>query len=121
MKKVMLIALLTFPLLLVGCGSPSYSIRVVDGLPKETFLTFSKDSAPNVGDVFVLYRLQQAPASSGSGHGGHGGHGGGGGGPINLKHEIGKVQVVKIADETHALVKILFGYVEYGVKAEKVN
>ncbi len=40
---------------------------------------------------------------------------------MSLKHEIGKVQVVKIADETHALVKVLSGYVEDGVKAEKAE
>jgi len=105
---------------LYGCSSSSYSIRVIDGLPKETYLTFSKGSPVNVGDVFVLYHMQQAPAS-GSGHGGHGGHGGGGGGPLNLKHEVGRVQVIKIADETHALVKVLSGYAEDGLNAEKVE
>lgn len=105
---------------LYGCSSSSYGIRVIDGLPKETYLTFSKGSPVNVGDVFVLYHLQQAPAGGGS-HGGHGGHGGGGGGPLNLKHEVGRVQVVSIADETHALVKLLSGYAENGLNAEKVE
>lgn len=104
-------------LLLSGCSPPSYGIRVIDGLPKETYLTFSKGSPINVGDVFVLYHIQQAPASSS----GHGGHGGGGGGPLNLRHGVGRVQVIKIADETHALVKILSGTAEDGVQVEKVE
>ncbi len=108
-----------FVLFLAGCSSASYSIKVVDGLPKEIYLTFTKGSPVQVGETYTLFHLQQAPASSGGGHGGHGGHGGGG--TVNLKHEIGKVQVVKIADETHALVKVLSGYVEDGVKAEKVE
>lgn len=121
MKQSILITALVLQLVfLLACGSPSYSIRVVDGLPKETYLTFSKGTQVNVGDVFVLFHLQQAPSSSGGHGGGHGGHGGGGG-TINLKHEIGKVQVVTIADETHALVKVLSGYAEDGVKAEKVQ
>lgn len=119
MKQVIIVTSFAFLLFLAGCSSASYSIRVVDGLPKETYLTFSKGSPVQVGDVFMLYHLQPAPASSGGGHGGHGG--GGGGGTVNLKHEIGKVQVVKIADETHALVKVLSGYVEDGVKAEKAE
>ena len=106
--------------LFYGCSPSSYGIRVIDGLPKETHLTFSKRSPVNVGDVFVLYRIQQAPASGG-GHGGHGGHGGGGGGPLNLRYEVGRVQVIKIADETHALIKILSGTPEEGVQVEKVE
>ncbi|HEX9657073.1 MAG TPA: hypothetical protein VGB89_09215 [Bacteroidota bacterium] len=105
-------------LLFSGCSSSSYGIRVVDGLPKETYLTFSKGSPVNVGDVFVLYHIQQAPAS-GSGHGGHGGHGGGG--PLNLRKEVGRVQVVSIADDTHALVKVLSGQADDGLEAEKVE
>ena len=105
--------------ILYGCSS-SYGIRIIDGLRKETYLTFSKGSPVNVGDVFMLYHMRQAPAS-GSGHGGHGGHGGGGGGPLNLKHEVGRVQVIKIADETHALVKVISGYAEDGLNAEKLD
>jgi hypothetical protein len=118
MKQIGLIILAAT--ILYGCSSSSYGIRVIDGLPKETYLTFSKGSPVNVGDVFVLYHIQQAPAS-GSGHGGHGGHGGGGGGPLNLKHEAGRVQVIKIADETHAVVKILSGIAEDDVQVEKVE
>lgn len=119
LKQLIKVASFTLVLLLSGCSASSYSIKLVDGLPKETYLTFSKGSPVQVGEIYALYHLQQAPASSGGGHGGHGGHGGGG--TINLKHEIGKVQIVKIADETHALVKVLSGYVEDGVKAEKVE
>lgn len=103
--------------ILNGCSSSSYGIRVIDGAPKEVYLTFSKGTYVNVGDIFVLYHIQQAPAS-GSGHGAHGGHGGG---PLNLKHEVGRVQVIKVADETHALVKVLSGYAEDGLNAEKLE
>ena len=91
---------------------------MVDGLPKEIYLTFTKGSPVQVGETYTLYHLQQAPANA-SGHGAHGGHGGSG--TINFKHEIGKMQVVSIADETHALVKVLSGYVEDGVRAEKAE
>lgn len=105
-------------LLFSGCSSSSYGIRVIDGVPKEVYLTFSKGTDVKVGDTFVLYRVQQAPSTS-SQHGGHGGHSGGG--PLNFKQEVGKVQVVKIADETHALVKVLNGYVADGLNVEKVE
>ncbi len=119
MRHTVMTIAFTLGLFLGACSSPSYSIRVVDGLPKETYLTFSKGSPVQVGEIYVLFHLQQAPASSGAGHGGHGGHGGGG--TMNLKHEIGKVQVVKITDDIHALVKVLSGYVEDGVRAEKTQ
>jgi hypothetical protein len=120
MKQAIIATAFALLLLASGCSSSSYGIRVIDGLPKETYLTFSKGSMVSVGDVFVLYHIQQAPASGG-GHGGHGGHGGAGSGPLNLKHEVGKVQVIRIADETHALVKILSGIAEDDVQAEKVE
>jgi hypothetical protein len=115
MRQAIIVTAFAFALFLAGCSLASYSIKVVDGLPKEIYLTFTKGSPVQVGDIFTLYHLQQAPANA-SGHGGHGGSG-----TINLKHEIGKVQVVSIADETHALVKVLSGYVEDGVQAEKVE
>lgn len=117
MKQVCFALPVILLLLFSGCSSSSYGIRVINGLPKETYLTFSKGSPVNVGDVFVLYHIQQAPASGS----GHGGHGGGGGGPLNLKHEVGRVQIVSISDETHALVKILSGIAEDGVQVEKVE
>ncbi|MBI4535648.1 MAG: hypothetical protein HY708_05170 [Ignavibacteriae bacterium] len=115
MKRLALVTLAAT--LLYGCSSSSYGIRVVDGLPKETYLTFSKGSPVNVGDVFILYHMQQASASGG----GHGGHGGGGGGPLNLKHEVGRVQVVSIADDTHALVRVISGRAEDGLDAERAE
>jgi len=116
MKQLWFALIVVLMLASTGCGSISYGIHVVDGLPKETYLTFSKGSPVSVGDVFVLYRIQEAP-SSGGGHGGHSGHGVGG--SAKMKHEVGRVQVIKMADETHALVKILSGYAEDGLKAEK--
>jgi hypothetical protein len=115
MKNIGLVV--TTVIVLYGCSSTSYGIRVVEGLPKETYLTFSKGSPAGVGDVFILYHIQQPPASGG----GHGGHGGAGSGSLNLKHEVGRVQVIKIADETHALIKILSGIAEDGVQVEKVE
>jgi len=106
--------LLAFP----GCGSASYGIRVIDGLPKETYLTFSKGGPVRIGDVFIPYHIQQAPAR-GSGLGPHGGHGGSG--SLGRKQEVGRVQVVKMADETHALVSILPGYAQDGLKAERIE
>ncbi len=116
MKKIGVIVAMA--LFLLSCGSSSYGIRVVDGLPKETYVTFSKGSGVQVGEVFILYRMQQPPVSSGS-HAGHGGHGSGG--ELNLKEEVGRVQVVKIVDETHALVKVLSGNAEDGLKVEKAD
>jgi hypothetical protein len=103
-----------------GCGMSSYGIHVIDGLPKEIYLTFSKGSPVNVGDVFVLYHIQQAPASHG-GHGSHGGLGAGGSERVNVKHEVGKVQVVSIADDTHARVTVLSGHAEDGLHVEKAE
>jgi hypothetical protein len=100
-----------------GCGMSSYGIHVIDGLHKEIYLNFSKGSPVNVGDVFVLYRIQQTPASGG----GHGGHGGAGSRSVNLKLEAGKVQVVSIADDTHARVTVLSGHAEDGLHAEKAE
>ena len=115
MKHVWL-ALPVIPLILFsGCSPSSYSIRVIDGAPKEVYLTFSKGTDVKVGDVFLLYRMQPPP-ENGGGHSHHGG-----GGQLNLKQEVGRVHVVSIADETHALVKVLSGYAENGLNAEKVE
>lgn len=99
---------------IIGCSS-SFTIQVIDGLPKEVYLKFDKGADVKVGDVFVLYRVL-TPSGGGGSHGAHGA-----GGPMNLKQEIGRVQVVQIADETHALVKILSGIVEDGLTAEKMH
>lgn len=98
-----------------GCSSSSYGIQVVNGAPKEVYLTFSKGADVKVGEVFLLYRMELPPA----GAGGHNHHGGGG--PLNLKQEVGRVQVVSIVDETHALVKVLSGHAEDGLNADKIE
>jgi hypothetical protein len=99
-----------------GCASSASSIHVVDGLSREVFLTFSKGTDVRVHDVFVVYHVQVSPRSA-TGGGGHAGHGGGG--AVNLRHTIGRVQVIELVDERHALVKVLSGQVEEGALAEK--
>ena len=78
-------------------------------------MTFSKGTEVKVGDVFVMYRIQ-SPPRNGGGHSHHGG-----GGTLNLREEVGRVQVVSIADDTHALVKLLLGQAEDGLDAEEVE
>jgi len=116
MTKIGLIVIAA--VILFGCSSSSYGIRLIDGAPREIYLTFSKGTDVKVGEIFTLYRIQQPPSGSGQ-HAGHGGHGGGG--RLNFRQEVGKVQVLSIADETHALVRVLSGYAEDGLAAEKVE
>ena len=118
MKEVSFAVAIALLLLSSGCGS-SYNIRVIDGAPKEVYLTFSKGADVKVGDIFVLYRTQESSSMGGqqAGHAGHGGHGGGG--QLSVKQEVGRVQVIRIVGETHASVKVLSGIVEDGLKAEK--
>lgn len=99
-----------------GCASSSYSIHVIDGLSREVYLTFSKGADVKVDDVFVLYHDQMAPSNT-TGGGGHAGHGGGGSSMV--RHTIGRVQVIRLVDENHALVKVLSGEIEEGVHAAK--
>lgn len=115
MKQVAWIAVLVSALGIIGCSS-SYTIQVIDGLPKEIYLKFDKGADVKVGDIFVLYRMLPPPSGGGGSHVAHGA-----GGPMNLKREIGRVQVVQIVDEIHASVKILSGVVEDGVSAEKMR
>ena len=98
----------------ISACSSSYEIQVVDGIPREVYLTFSRGDDVNVGDIFVLYRQQLPPPSSG-----HEGHGAGG--RPNLKREIGRVRVVRIVDEERATVEVLSGQVETGMQAEKMK
>lgn len=114
MKRLTWFAVVFVMLGIIGCSS-SYTIRVIDGLPKEIYLTFGKGADVKVGDVFVLYRVV-TPSGGGGSHGAHGA-----GGQMNLKQEIGRVQVVQIVDELHASVKILSGVVQDGVTAEKMR
>lgn len=101
-----------------GCGSSSYSIHILDSTPAEVYLTYAKGASVKIGDTFALYHVENQP-SSGEGWGSHAGHGGSG--PTRHKVEDGRVQVVSIADETHALVKVLSGNVHEGMAAEKVE
>ena len=109
-------------LILSGC-STSYRIQVIDGLPREIYLTYSKGTDVKVGDIFALYEVHR-PQSSGSmeGHGGHGGHGSQGGEsqPI-MKHERATVLVVRIVDEVHAAVRVLSGEAAEGLEVEKLR
>lgn len=111
MKKIFLPLIVVA--LLSGCAS-SYEVRVIEGSPKEVYLTFSKGADVKVGDIFILYRTSVV-------HSAGGGHHGSGGGEHTVKEVAGKVQVVEIVDEQHASVKILSGRVEDGLSAEKVK
>lgn len=93
-SAVMIITAVT----LFGCSSPPFGIRVIDTVAKEVHLTFAKGVPVNIGDLFSLYHFRPPPANIG----GHTGHRGG---PLNLKHEIGRVQVVAIVGETQAVVR----------------
>ncbi|MDP2884727.1 MAG: hypothetical protein Q8P51_06875 [Ignavibacteria bacterium] len=103
-------------LILSGC-STSYRIQVIDGLPKEVYLNYTKGADVKVGDIFVLYEVHRPQPSSA--HQGHGGHGGGSQ-PI-MKHEKAMVQVIRVVDELHAAVKVLSGQVEDGLEAERLK
>ncbi len=103
-------------LILSGCGT-SYRIQVIDGLPKEVFLNYSKGADVKVGDIFVLYEVHHPQSSSA--HQGHAGHSGGG--QPAMKHEKAVVEVIRIVDEVHAAVKVLSGEVEDGLEAEKLK
>jgi hypothetical protein len=118
MKSIFIASMTGF--LFVGCAS-SFGIQVVQGLPEEVYLTFAKGTSVEVGEVFVLYHVERT--SAGGGGGGHTGHGGGaqGGGGANMRHEVGRVQVVRIADDTHALVKVLSGTASEGRVVERVD
>ncbi len=106
-------------LILSGC-STSYHIQVIDGLPTEVYLNYSKGADVKVGDMFVLYEVHRpGPSSVSQGHGGHGGHGGGS--QPAMKHEKAIVQVIRIVDEVHAAVQVLSGEVVDGLEAEKLK
>jgi len=112
MKKVNWIMAMFVLLSIVGCNS-FYTIKVIDGLPQEVYLKFDKGADVQVGDVFVLYRVV-LPSVGASSHAAHRP-----GSSLTRKQPIGKVKVIKIADETHAFVTILSGTAEDGVIAEK--
>ena len=104
-------------LFLTGCTT-HYGIQVIQGLPEEIYLTFDAGSQVQIGDVFILYHVQQALGGSGGG-GGHSGHGGG---KVSVvRHEVGRVQVVRLADATHAQMKVLSGTVSEGLTIEKAQ
>jgi hypothetical protein len=109
-------------LILSGCGT-SYRIQVIDGLPKEVYLNYSKGADVKVGDMFRLYEVHRpGPSGASQAYGGHSGHGGqGGGSQPAMKHEKAIVQVIRIVDEVHAAVKVLSGEVVDGLEAEKLK
>lgn len=119
-KHILSLGTIVMLLTLTGCGT-SYRIQVIEGLPKEVYLNYSKGANVKVGDLFRLYEVHRPEASGASqGHGGHGGHGGGMSQPA-MKHEKAIVQVISIVDEVHAAVKILSGEVQDGLEAEKLK
>jgi hypothetical protein len=120
--RLLLIAMALAAFGLMGCSSSSSTIHVIDGLPKEVYLTVPNGAKLNVGDTYIVFHMQQTEGSS-SGIGGHAGHAGHGGGaePRSIRHVLGKVEVIRIADATNAEVKVLSGEVMDGVLAEKDN
>ncbi|MEW6061135.1 MAG: hypothetical protein AB1600_04250 [Bacteroidota bacterium] len=114
MKYVSMITL--FGLLLTGCSGSSYHLKVVDAASGEVFLTFSKGSTVQVGDVFVLYAMGQSHGSGGGGHHDHGG-----GGNSQMPEIIGYVKVTEIFDQTHGKVEVLSGRVDERAVVERVD
>jgi len=115
-KQVLTVGIIGLFLAFYGCIT-TYQIQVIDGLPKEVYLTYTKGAVVNVGDMFRLYEIHQpAPSSASQGHGGHGG-----GGQPMMKHEKAMVQVLRIVDEVHAAVKVVSGEVIDGLEVEKLK
>lgn len=115
MKQATLLSM--FALLSFGCAS-SFGIQVVPGMPEEVYLTYTQGIHVQVGEVYVLYHRERP--SSGMSGGGHAGHGGGST-VLSTRHEMGRVQVVKITDDTHALVKVLSGVAQEGLAVEPAD
>ena len=98
---------------LYGCTA-SYRIQVIDGPPRQVVLTYSKGADVNVGDIFILYHIQPAPPPRGrEGHGE--------GRQPATKHEMARVQVVSVIDDSRAVVKVLSGQVEHALEAERLK
>lgn len=114
MKRLTKLVVVFVSVSILGCSS-SYTIQVIDGLPREVYIKFDKGADVNIGDIFILYRMQQPP--SGGSHSGH--HGSAG--PLNLKQEVGRVQVTRIMDDMRAQAKVVSGKVEEGFTAEKLK
>ena len=114
MKWLIKLAVVFVSVSIVGCSS-SYTIQVIDGLPREVYIKFDKGVDVNIGDMFILYRMQ--PPSSGGSHSGH--HGSAA--PLNLKQEVGRVRVTRIMDDMRAEVKVISGNVEEGFTVEKLK
>ena len=91
--------------LLSGCSS-AYQVEVVDG---EALLEFSKGDAVKVGDMFVLYASSQAPPSKRRTP------------RKRIRTNVCRVRVTKLPDDTHALVVVVEGKIEPGLKAEKIE
>lgn len=118
----LLIASALAAFVLTGCSNSSSTIHVVDGLNRQIYLTVPSGTKVNVGDTYIVYHMQRMEASSSgmSEHAGHAGHGGGDE-PRSVRHVIGRVEVIRIADATHAEARVLSGVVEEGGFAEKDN
>ena len=100
--------------LFVSSCSTSYRIQVLDGLPKEVYLIFSKGADVKVGDLFILYQYHQPSTSSG-------GHNHGASAPLPHKQELGIVKVMRLVDETRAEVELVSGQIGDGLEAEKLT
>ena len=100
-----------FLAIIVGCSS-SYTVEVEEGLPNRVYLNFDKGTSVKVGDQFALYQYHQA-SPSGSGHA----HGGGG--SSTLRHDVGRVRVVRIVNEIQAEVVVISGRAEAGLLIEE--
>lgn len=105
-------------LILSGCSS-SYRIQVVEGLPREVYLNYSRDAIVRVGDLFLLYEVHRPePTSANQNHSSHSSHSDHGGGiQPPRRQEKALVEVIRIVDEGRATVRILSGEVADGMEA----
>jgi hypothetical protein len=94
-----------FFLLLSGCSS-AYRLEIIEST---TYLEFSKGDEIKVGDVFVLYKFSKVPASGRYAP------------PKEVRKNVGRIRVTEIADDIHALVALLEGDLEPGLKVEKLK
>lgn len=111
MKNLIWLGTVFITMTFTGCGYSHYAIRTTDG--QHIYLNYEEGTDVRVGDVYVLYQI--IPIQSGIGHGGHGAHRG------TQKRELGRVRVIRIADETRAEVEVIFGTLEEGIQIERLR
>ena len=105
-STILTLSTLLLVMLSFGCSS-AYKIERIED---QWYLEFSKGDDVKVGDIFVLYTRTAVYRKLGR--------------PTPLKYKktiVARVQVAKIADEKHAVVTVLEGQIEQGLKAERIQ